>query len=354
MKKITTFFLFLFLVFGSPVSNTLAQGDGSEAIPPSEFFRAKVVEIIEEGNKELAPDYKQPFQKLKVKILSGSEKGKEVEIEHGSLYALQESQKVKKGDYLVVTKASADVYYISDRFRIYPVVAVLAILLAAIFVATKKKMLGYVVAMGTGAFVLGKYAVPQVMLGTNPVVVSALMGIGVIALMSFLGSGLERKNFVVFLSSSFSLLLVLGMGVMLLNYAAISGSGGRDVIFLQTGAIDPSGVKGLLLLGLTLGTAGAMVYVSNKVLSGTKFAGEELLSIVSILFFAYLGTSIAVLMLFGVNQAIPFWVTANSEFVIEEVIRILGGIAGVMLVFKVTSFTAEKLALSPKQKGKEK
>jgi uncharacterized membrane protein len=77
---------------------------------------------------------------------------------------------------------------------------------------------------------------------------------------------------------------------------------------------------------------------------------------VSIVFFAFVGTSITLLMLFGINQQVPFWVTLNSEFLMEEVIRLLTGMTAVLLVLPTTSFIAVNWASgkTPALKGKRK
>ena len=376
MKKIISLLLLVAAVVAvfSFVSKKVSAQDSELA--PAQFSIGQVTQIVEEGEKEVAEDYKEPFQKVKVKLLLGSERGKEIEIDHGSLFSLQESQKVRQGELVVVTEAQADLFYISDKFRLVPAVVVLAALLALILVIGKTEALGLLASMAVSVAILTNFTVPQIIAGKNPLLIASVSVVGISALMVYLGYGLGRRMTVALLGSIAALGLSLALVYGLLQFAFISGSGSEEAIFLQTGMLDANGLKGLLLAGILTGVLGVVNYLSveqvklveeikkefpkdkKMVLVGkaVQAARGRAVSMVSIVFFAFVGTSITLLMLFGINQQVPFWVTLNSEFLMEEVIRLLTGMTAVLLVLPTTSFIAVNWASgkTPALKGKRK
>ncbi len=87
--------------------------------PAEQYARAEVIVILEEGEKELG-GVPQPYQLVRVKLLSGPEVGREVEIEHGGTVTLRPDQIMEVGDRVVVLASQFSDetnYYIADRYR---------------------------------------------------------------------------------------------------------------------------------------------------------------------------------------------------------------------------------------------
>src|SRR5680860_1312590 len=116
LKKIILFGLTVSLIvvaFSGPAQAQFSEDpfpEGTEfdnlelpEYPDDEFFRAKVFEIVEEGETDFGGT-PQPFQNLKVEMISGSEKGQTQEIDYGTNVSLQESQLLKVGDEVLVAK----------------------------------------------------------------------------------------------------------------------------------------------------------------------------------------------------------------------------------------------------------
>src|SRR5260221_210660 len=88
MKKIIIILFFL-LLFVPKVS-----AQGINQAPKQEFFKAKVAEVVEQGQKEVER-IKYFYQTLRIEITDGPEKGKFTIIENGKDAKINKDQLVK-------------------------------------------------------------------------------------------------------------------------------------------------------------------------------------------------------------------------------------------------------------------
>jgi len=371
MKKILVLLLSLAIFFG--VSGfSLAQEQSpspEEAVnqeftpKSSEFYLAKVSQMVEEGDKDLGQGVIQPFQKVKLSILSGTEKGKEIEIDHGSLFSITAEQKVKSGELVVVTKAfqpEGEIYYIADRFRLINIAMVFMVILALWAILGRGKNMGMLVALLGSLVVAYKYLVPRLIASPTAMPVTIVSLLLILGLIVFIGFGVSRKNTLIFISSLITALLGFGMTYLLVSKTALTGSGSQEAIFLQNGAIDALGLKNLLIAGISVGVLGIvafvakkqiefvdMIKVDNKQLKGGKLVTKILINsdnnishYLAVVFLVIVGTSLPLIMLFGINKTVPFWVTFNSEFMMGEIIRLISTMGTIVLAVPVTTLTA--------------
>ena len=165
MKLLTFLSVFIAtLFFVSPVS---AQ---EESLPMDEFMRGQVVEIIDEGANDFS-GVAQPFQTVLLNIKSGSLSGQEVEVEHGTVFPIEERQKVVVGDTVVLTQTQGpqgSLLVITDTFRLGGVAGTLIIfaVLLRIFIGKSTLRTLAVVVLGIGGLIA---AAPTVLAApTNP------------------------------------------------------------------------------------------------------------------------------------------------------------------------------------------
>jgi uncharacterized membrane protein len=123
------------------------------------------------------------------------------------------------------------------------------------------------------------------------------------------------------------------------------------------GSID---LRGLLLGGIIIGTLGILdditisqtsviVELKNansklhwkKLFSGGIAVGRDhVSSLVNTLALAYVGASFPLLLLFSFSKDIPSWLTINSEFIAEEMVRTLVGSTALILAVPISTFLA--------------
>lgn len=70
---------------------------------------------------------------------------------------------------------------------------------------------------------------------------------------------------------------------------------------------------------------------------------EHIASLVNTLVLAYVGASFPVFLLLTTQNGLPWWVTLNSEFLAEEIVRTLVGSCGLVLAVPITTFLASRL-----------
>lgn len=127
-------------------------------------------------------------------------------------------------------------------------------------------------------------------------------------------------------------------------------------------------LRGLLLGGIIIGALGGLddittsqvaavdeIRKANPKLSisglykrGRSVGTEHIASLVNTLVLAYAGSSIPLLLLFTTRTE-PLWVTLNSEFIAEEIIRTLVGSSSLVFAVPISTFLASYF-LSSKSK----
>jgi len=347
-----------------------SQLSEQQAIPQEEFSRAKVIEILEDKNAAVGR-FDQPYQKVKLRLETGSEVGKEIEVEHGGLFAIQEEQKVKVGETVVITKTAGptgEIYYITDKYRIFPLIVIFAIFFGLAVFFGRVKGASAIVGLLASIFVLVKFVVPQILAGANPLTTS-LGGALAIAIVSlYMAHGLNRRTTVALASTVITLIIAAGLAMFYVSFVGLSGTGSEEAIFLRMGPIGAIDLRGLLLGGIIIGALGVLDDIttsqsaavdelqkanpnmtkSELMTRALSVGREHIASLVNTLALAYAGASFPLLLLFSISQDIPIWLTVNSEFIAEELVRTLVGSTALILAVPISTFLAVHF-LAPKR-----
>jgi uncharacterized membrane protein len=77
--------------------------------------------------------------------------------------------------------------------------------------------------------------------------------------------------------------------------------------------------------------------------AGFSVGREHIASLINTLALAYVGASLPLLLLFQTQDSYPLWVTLNSEFLAEEIIRTLVGSATLVFAVPVATYFAVRL-----------
>ena len=377
MKKLFVVLIALFTLLLLPGIATAQESDATpssdvlidesqlqqqQAVPQEEFSRAKVIEILEDKNSAVG-GFDQPYQKVKLRLETGSEVGKEIEVEHGGLFAIQEEQKVKVGDTVVITKTAGptgEIYYITDKYRIFPLIVIFAVFFGLAVIFGRVKGASAILGLLASIFVLVKFVVPQILAGANPLTTS-LGGALAIAIVSlYMAHGLNRRTTVALAGTVVTLLIAAGLAMLYVSFVGLSGTGSEEAIFLRMGPIGAIDLRGLLLGGIIIGALGVLddittaqaatvdeLQKANPDMSkgelmkrALSVGREHIASLVNTLALAYAGASFPLLLLFSISQDIPLWLTVNSEFIAEELVRTLVGSTALILAVPISTFLA--------------
>lgn len=344
----------------------------AQALPPQfypieDFFTAIVQEIIEQGDIDVAGT-RQLFQVLTLTIASGNEYGKSITLTHGDQVTIDAKQLVKKGEKVVIAKTSgggADGgagYYIADKYRLPPLFLAIAMFLALVMYFGRVKGMMSIIGLVFSVFILLSFIIPSIVGGQSPLLIT-LVGSFVIATVSiFLAHGFSKRTAISVLSTLITLTIAIVLALMFVELAQLFGLGSDEASYLR---IDPStqiNLQGLLLGGIIIGTLGvlddittaqvAAVYElkqANQSFSakdlyqrGVNIGREHIASLVNTLVLAYAGASLPLFLMFTLNASQPFWVTFNSEFIAEEVIRTLIGSMALILAVPISTWMAAR------------
>ncbi len=328
------------------------------------YYRAKVISILEEGEKEVEPGQKQIYQKIELEILNGDEKGKRVIIDHGGSFTITENQKVRTGEKLVVAKTpdlpgGRVVYYVIDKYRINGLMIVILAFLATAIYFGRKRGITAIIGLVFTVLVIFYYIIPQILKGSNPFLTCILGALIILFVSLYVSHGFNKRTSVALVSSFISLVLAVVIDLVFVYLAKLAGNGTEEAFYLQFGSFNPN-LRGLLLGGIIIGVLGVLddvttaqtaaieeIHKANPALlfkdlynKGMSIGREHIVSLVNTLVLAYVGVSFPFLLLYVSQKPQAFWMTFNSSFVAEEIVRTLVGSTVLVLAVPITTVLA--------------
>jgi uncharacterized membrane protein len=362
LKKIiliTIIFLFVLI-------NTTVWADDTELSVddpiPTEYAKGEVIEIIE---KELGKDYgagmEVDYQKVKVKILSGRFKDKIITIENSTTGNPAYDIWVSQGDrvLLVLEILADDIFngYIVDFQRDTYLFLLIAIFFLLLIIIGQKQGLKAVITLGLTILIIGKFMLPLLFKGHNPVWLALITAIIVTTITLLIIGGLTKKTVSAILGTSGGLITAALVAIIvgkLTNLRGLSGEEAQMLLYIPQGI--QFDFRGLLFAGIIIGALGAVMDVSMSIASsmeeihrvGTNLelksliksgmnVGKDIMGTMSnTLILAYTGTSIPLLLLFMAYDQ-PFIKLINMDFLATEFVRALSGSIGLILAIPITA-----------------
>lgn len=350
--------LIVIVLFFLASTNVLAASK-----PADRYFKAEVVKVVKEGEKEVA-GFKNYLQVLDCRILDGSEKGKVVRVENGGVIRISPRQKLNTADRVVLIK-STDMknnasYSILDRYRLDSVISILLSFFVLVSLVAGKKGIGSIAGLFVSLLVIVKFIVPQILSGSDPVLISISGSLVIMLVTIYLAHGFSKQTSIAIISTALSLAITGALSFLFVNLSNLSGTGSEDSYLLQFGpsSINP---QGLLLGGIIIGTLGVLddvttsqtsaifeIFKANSKLGlielakrGYVVGKEHIASLVNTLVLAYVGASLSLFIIIVLNPSNqPYWVILNSEVIVEEVVRTLAGSIGLVLSVPITTILA--------------
>jgi len=350
---------------GESISSENNKFEENQYTEPDAFYRAEV-QAVESSEGELL-GRKLITQKLTLKILDKDKKGEIIVVENGGGTDLQESQIYKKGDVLVVVKtkvADKEQYYIQDRYRLPGLLGMVIFFLILTIIFAGKQGIGSMLGLIASVGVLVGYLVPSLLGGQNPVLVTFIASFTMITLTIFVSHGFRVRTFIAFASMNITLILAYIISAIFVYLAHMFGVGSEDTFYLASITNVDLDLRGILLAGVIVGMLGVLDDVTvaqaatideiKRANPSTKFkqlyqAGmsvgrDHIASLVNTLALAYVGSSLPLFLLLYINSSnVPIWVTLNSEFIGQELVKTLSGSIAIILAVPITSLIAAKV-----------
>ena len=331
-------------------------------IPADAYYKAEVTAITDQQYLGTDPD-KQVFQTLRVRILSGDEQGQEITIDGVGGININGGHGFAVGDKIVVNKTTVNgeaQYYVQDIYRVPALLWLSAIFLLVVLVFSRFRGLMSIVGLGVTVIVILKFIAPQIMAGKNPLEI-VLVGASVITLASlYLAHGFNKRTSIAVLSTLLTLGLAVGIAYGFVHFSRLFGNGSEESVYLQFNQTQNINLQGLLLAGIILGALGVLDDITtaqsatvdelkkaNPALGFTRLyrgaasvGREHISSLINTLFLAYAGVALPLFLLLTANNTDPIWVTVNSEFIAEEIVRTLIGSVVLILAVPLTTVLA--------------
>ncbi len=353
----------LSVLFLSFLLTTNVHAQSSAIMPKEEFMRAKVVRILQETKGE-AFGFDRTSQQVILRITSGEEKGKELPMENGIL-GDRTDMRLTEGETVILRKMEyegEEKYLITEKYRLPSLLwlggffLVLTFLLGGI--VGIRSIFGLVVSI----LILSLYVVPKIAAGSSPLVVSLIGSFAIACTSLYLAHGFNKRTSVALLSTLTTLSIAVVLSVIFVHVSKLFGMGSEESMYLQSGAAAGVNLRGLLLGGIIIGCLGVLddittaqtaavdeIRKANPNLtsrqlqqSGLSVGREHIASLINTLALAYVGASLPLLLLFQTNETYPMWVTLNSEFLAEEIVRTLVGSTTLLLAVPISTWCAAR------------
>lgn len=334
----------------------------------TETMAARVVEVLEEGTLEVGDGNEQPYQRLLLRIESGTMAGQEIVVEEGAVNIVGQQRMFDVGDRIFVERAVAqeggeDRLYISDFRRTGPLVGIVALFIGLVVLVGRGKGLR---SLGGSLFSLGvifAFILPQILEGRDPVGVSIIGSILLLSASTYLTYGWNIKAHAAVAGMTISLALTGGLAWLFVGWARLTGMAMEESAFLVMEIGPDVNLRGLVLGGIIIGSLGVLDDVcvgqasaiiellkANPDLSwldlfqrSLNIGTDHIAAMVNTLLLAYVGGSMPLMLAFTLYQE-PLWRRINREPIAEEIVRTLVGSAGLVLAVPITGLLASLLA----------
>ncbi len=340
------------------------DGHPDEPLPVAgERFAVAEVMAIEDERPDTFAGIDRTVQTLRLKILSGADAGKEWTVENGIL-GNREDMFYKVGDRITVesiTKVDGSTSFIMrEKYRLPSLGWLVVGFLILAFLCGGLTALSSIGGLAVSIGVLGLILVPRIVAGGDPLFWSLFCSVLIACTSLYIAHGFNRRTTVSLLATLATLVLAACMAYAAVALTSLFGIGTEEAFLLQTGPLEGLNFRGLLLGGMLIGTLGVLDDVttaqvasiaevahhnprlkfSDLFLSGSRVGREHIASLINTLALAYVGASLPLLLLFKTNDTWPFWVTLNSEFLAEEIVRTIVGSATLLLAVPISTWLA--------------
>ncbi len=270
----------------------------------------------------------------------------------------------QKNDEVVILKVkneSQDVLYITDHYRMTGLILLIVAFIGIAVVIGGRKSIAAFAGLGFSFGLLIYVIVPQIAKGTNPIIIGGVgaVVIGLIAI--FMAHGVTKKTILAVQGTVITIILAFAFSSFAIWLVQLFGKGSEDTFYVQSAFSGTINMKSLLLVGMIIGVLGVLddvttaltatieeIHDANPTLTfkelftkGMRVGREHIASLINTLVFAYVGSSLPLLLLFTI-QAQPWWVSLNSQFLAEEITRTIVGSTALILAVPITTYLASR------------
>lgn len=325
-------------------------------------MKARVLEVLSQERKEVpGVGVQSDYQSIRVEVLDGPEKGREVTVGNDFL-------SLQKGDVFYLTHTTnelgaTDYYTVSEPYRL-PQLAVLFALFVGIvlYFGGKQGARGLLALLGSLLFIIF-LLLPGVLKGYPPILVSVAVSAVIVTLGSYVTHGFNRTTSTAVLGMIATVSFTGALAYWAIPYANLSGFTAEEITYLNINTRGALDLAGLLIGGILIGTLGVLydaaigqaVSVEELARAGKHYTRldvyrralrigrEHIGALVNTLAIAYVGAALPLLLLFYGFSDAGLAQTINRELFATEIVRAIIGSIGLVLAVPITTAISARL-----------
>jgi uncharacterized membrane protein len=343
----------------TPAEQALAPGE-------TETMLARVVEVVEEGSVDLGDGSTQPYQRLLLRVESGSLAGEEVVVEEGTVNIISQERLFDVGDRVYLERAvglDGDRFYVSDAVRTWPLLWIVVLFVSLVVLVGRGKGLRSLTGTLFSLVVIFFFVLPQILAGRDPVFVSIVGSVALLAVPTYLTYGWNTKAHAAMAGMILSLVLTGLLAWLFVAWTRLTGLSLEESSYLVIELGAGLNFRGLALGGIIIGSLGVLDDIcvgqasavfelvnANRDLGwrdlfrhSLNIGRDHIAAMVNTLLLAYVGASMPLMLVFTIYQE-PIWRRINREPIAEEIVRTLVGSVGLVLAVPITGLIASLLA----------
>lgn len=337
--------------------------DSTQSGIRQEIYKAKVVSLSAARTDEWN-GVERVTREAEILLRDGPDSGTTITLNY-SVVNGSDNLHLKEGDTVLVErleKPNGEMeYFFREQYRLHSL-----FFLLALFIVLSVVLAGWTGIASFGGLmvsiaILIFFVVPQIAAGRNPLLIS-LIGSFMIACSSlYLAHGFHRRTTIALMSTMLTLVLTTFLALFAVSMTSLFGMGSEEAVFLQFG-LATLNLRGLLLGSIVIGALGVLDDITTAqtaaiaeisranprlgfrelYTAGSAVGKEHIASLINTLALAYFGTSMPLMLLFGINRDLPVWAIVNAEFIAEEIVRTLVGSSALLLAVPISTWFAAR------------
>jgi len=340
-----------------------------QALAPgeTETMPARVIEVLDEGvidDPGGGPGH--PYQRLLLRIQGGSLAGQEVTVEEGTANIISQERLFHVGDRVYVERTTGpdgDRFYISDFVRTGPLFWIGVVFAGLVVLVGRGRGLRALTGTLFSVVVIFAFILPQIVTGRDPVLVSIVGSVALLAVPTYLTYGWNPKSHAAMVGMVLSLILTGVFAWLFVSWTRLTGLSVEEGAYLVMELGPDINLRGLVLGGVIIGSLGVLDDIcvgqssavfelanANRGLgwralfrSSLNIGRDHIAAMVNTLLLAYVGASMPLMLVFMIYQE-PIWRRINREPIAEEIVRALVGSIGLILAVPITGLIASLMA----------
>ncbi len=328
--------------------------------------KARVLEVLEVSERTVAGTQTvHPYQIIRVQILDGLEKGKEVTLEND--YVQLETNDLF---YLLHVSNSVDgreYYTVSEPYRLPALITFTVLFLVSVLIFGGVQGIRGLLALVGSFFFIFYMLFPGILNGYSPLLVSIGVSSFIIVLGSYVTHGFNKTTTAAVIGMILTVICTGLLAHVAVDAASLTGFESEEAVYLNFDTDGRIDFIGLLLGGIMIGLLGVLYDVAiGQAISveelhqvgphvprrmiytrAIRMGREHIGALVNTLAIAYVGASLPLLLLFYASTTDP-WILINREVFAAEIIRTMVGSIGLVLAVPITTFIAVLLVVRQK------